>query len=250
MIFIIHVTGGVKGLFNIVPEGLQYVSPAKRYLFEWSEISNIFPWKKPNALTVIDVNGETSTGMVFGDRKHGNSWKKMDYIFKIWGEKIKESMEEVYFEYPSWCREKEVIFRRENVYWGFGGGLIILLMVLAAMRSENWWPLQFGDDWPIAMAFLFAIFGFVFGGANWKKLKQKDISQIEIDDSGLNVIYEDGNERQFYFSQVKKHHLSKRCYKGKMIFEDGSELEHLERLSYWPILREYLLSRLEPLKEG
>ncbi len=248
MIYIPRVSGGVKGVLNIFPEGLQYIGPAKRYLFKWSKISNIFPWRHFNVLTVID-DTEIIEGRVFGDRKHGNSWKKMDYIFKIWGEKIEESMEEVYFKYPSWCREKEVIFRRENVCWGFGGGLVILIMVLAAMRSENWWPLQFGDDWPIAMAFLFAIYGFILGGVNWIKLKQKNISQIEIGDSGLNVIYEDGNEKQFYFTQVKKYYLGKRRYKGKMIFEDSSELEHLERLSYWPVLRERLLSRLEPSEE-
>jgi hypothetical protein len=29
-------------------------------------------------------------------------------------------------------------------------------------------------------------------------------------------------------------------------FEDGSKLVGLEKLSYWPILREYLLAKLEP----
>ena len=249
MIYIPDVSGGVKGLFNIVPEGLEYVSPAKRYVFKWSKISNIFPWKKPNALTVIDVNGEASTGIVFGDRKHGNSWKKMDYIFQQWGQGLKKSSTYSVFEYPNWVEENEAKSRMYNLFWSIGGGLIIILMCVAALRENNWSISNIKDDWPIIFAFLFGLCGLYSGFTiilNRKKIKWKEIL---VDEHGVTVIYNNGTNATLDLFRVKKHNLSKHRYKGTIVFQDGTKLINLERASYWPVLREYLLSRLEPLEE-
>ena len=171
MVYIPRLSGGVKGKLSIISEGLLYVGPERRYLFEWSKITNIFPWERFNILTVID-NSQIIEGRILGDMKYGNSWKKMDYIFQVWEDKIKQIGEDVYFEYPAWCSKKGSELCVDNILWGFLGGLVILVMVLLAMWEEGWWPLELSDDWPIAMGFGFAIYSFLLGAANLVELRR------------------------------------------------------------------------------
>jgi len=250
MIIIPDVAGGYRGLIYITEEGLIYRRTRKGDIFyEWKRITNIFPWGRFNLLTIIDEDQNVSSGFVFADRKYGRPLKKIDYIFRVWGDKIQQKSESVYFEYPAWCRKQDSKSYVENAFWGLAGGMVIIAIALAAMRENNWQISNIKEDWPIALGFLFGLYGLVFGVSNLIKRRRKKVSEIKVGENNLKIIYEDGSSKQFELTQVRKHNLAKRRYKGEIIFKDASKIEHLERVSYWPILREYLLSKLQLSEE-
>jgi len=246
MVVIPSISGRLRGIINITDDGLMYRTTKSSTFYPWEKITNIFTWRKFNVLTIIDENLNISSGFIFADRKHGRPLEKIDYISKTWEEKIKQNQKNVYFEYPDWCSEKERQLYLENIFWGLAGGALIIAVGFAAFVEEGSGPFSIKDDWPIIAGFLVGSYGLVLGLANLIERRHKKISEILPGENHLDVIYEDGSQKRFDLESVRKHNLMKRRYKGTIVFEGGLKLEHLERISYWPILREYLLSRLEP----
>lgn len=246
MIIVSNTSGGIKNVILINSEGLtfKYKSRIEQF-FTWEEITNIFPWRRFNAMTVIGQNNKVATGWVMGDREHGNSWKKMDYIYRTWEERLKQTGMRGYFEYPPWCKEKENQLHLQNIIWGIGGGLLINLMVFVALQENGWRVLNLKEDWPIIAALVFGIYALIFGVNSVIARNRKSAVEATLEEDVLEVIFEDGMIKQCNLANVRKHNLSKHYYKGMVISKDGLKFEHLERLSYWPILRELLLEKLE-----
>jgi len=74
---------------------------------------------------------------------------------------------------------------------------------------------------------------------------RKKYDKIQIRDTEIEVLYQDGSKKIFNARDIKSCRLAYPRYTGRIIFKDGTILGHLERVSYWPILRGYLLSKLD-----
>ena len=246
MIYIGDVSGGFNKTITVSDNGLAFNRRKKSFFYPWEKITNIFPWRKFNVLTVIDKDGNTLSGFVTSHKVHGNVWRNMDYISKTWEKYIRLDIENAKFKYPQWCRKRDDVLTLENVFLGLVGGPVIIAMACGAL-FENGWELSIFEDWAIIFAFLFGLYGLIFGYFNLIERKRKKIRNVAVDENNLYITYDDNCTKEFNLTSVYKHNLTKGRYKGKIIFYDGKKkLYHLERLSYWPILRKYLLSKLEP----
>jgi len=77
--------------------------------------------------------------------------------------------------------------------------------------------------------------------------EHKRFLSIEINEDSLSFQDELGNSQTRFISDVIGWNLDKT--KGALAFSDGTRFNDLEKLRYWPILREYLLSKLKPSAE-
>lgn len=237
----------IRKVVYISEEGLIFRGLTDSHLHKWENITNIFLWPTFNVLTVIDAHGKISSGKIHPDRTYGCLDKKLTYIFEVWADSIRESEWAVGFEYPE-VFERMVSKRNfwDAVYSGGGGTLFLAFTIYVAARID-WENPEIENYLMISVGVLFGLF--CIFAAFWGLLVQprkKKWTQIRATDSTLEVEYNDDTIREFDLRNVKKHTLRECNYIGKIKFTDGAKMKHLERVKYWPILREYLLSKLEP----
>jgi len=88
---------------------------------------------------------------------------------------------------------------------------------------------------------------FFFGSLIYlKKYFEKKVKEIFLSGYTINVMYDDQTIRSFNILGIRKFKLQNPNNIGTIILGDGTKIKHVDRVSYWPILQEYLLSKLEP----
>jgi len=142
-------------------------------------------------------------------------------------------------EYPSWAFVKGR--RKSIVFWCFMAGLLLISLVIFMLTSIT------GLTMKKLMALLSILLGFgallVLG---WlAPIQTKKYQRLSASQDKLNIQYCDGTWHEFDLRNVVSHALDD-LYCASVTFLGGAKLDHLERVSYWPILREYLLLKLNP----
>ena len=91
---------------------------------------------------------------------------------------------------------------------------------------------------------------FIWSLVNFKKYVEKSFRRISIVGNTVEVTYDEHITRPFDILGKKEFLFQDRTNNVTVVFEDGSKLRYVERVSYWPVLRGYLLSKLEPSKNS
>jgi len=88
---------------------------------------------------------------------------------------------------------------------------------------------------------------FIWSLVNFKKYVKKRFQHISLAGNTVEVTYDEhAAARSFDILSKREFLFQDRTNNVAVVFEDSTKLQHLERVSYWPILREYLLSKLQP----
>ncbi len=134
---------------------------------------------------------------------------------------------------PRWIKSKRRLSKMR--YIGFPSGA--LLMVLIGLELKGYGPYIF------SLPFVFWVV--ISTISTWLyNRKNKGLLSLKVSDA--NITWQD----QYHYSGTRNisdiisFNLEKT--EGSIQFLGGRKLTNLEELRYWPILREYLLSKLEP----
>lgn len=170
-------------------------------------------------------------------RKHKYVASVLESLYDIFLESLnnkKLNVEKVDFSHPTrWIKSKERFFKMHCILFAFG----ILAMIYVGSNFRGWGPYLF----PLPFLFLFVIVAL----REWRLNRlQKCLQSLKVGENQLIWKDEFGKSETKSFSEVRSFGLDK--IKGFLEFSDGTKLRDLEKLRYWPLLRQHLLSKLEP----
>lgn len=232
---------------TVSKEGLTFEKPKNKRLYKWEEITNIFNWLRASVICIIDAQGNVNCGNI-GPSNFKTYDEDLNYIWQEWFNNIpaKETIKS--FEYPHWCIKKEKGLAIRNVFEGICGGIVIwglgtLCLALNIVDSLKAWVFLVSGG-------IVGLLFFIWSLVNFKKYIGRNFKHISVTGSIINVIYEDGTTCSYNIPSVRKVKLHSPANIEAIIFENGTKIKHLDRVSYWPILRDYLLSKLEPTEKN
>lgn len=146
----------------------------------------------------------------------------------------KLNVEALDFSHPdTWIKSKHRSLMTTCVLSAVG----VLVMIYVGLNFEGWGPYLF----PLPFVIIFVIIVL----REWLlNRRQKCLLSLKVSEDQLVWQDEFGRSETESLSEVKSFELDK--IKGYLEFSNGTKLRDLEKLRYWPILREYLLSKLGP----
>jgi len=247
MIVLIPRTETHRAVIDISEDGLTFRDIKRKTFCQWESITHIFRWSLFNLLVVIDVDGNVSIGNAYPDSTFRKSSEKVKYIWNVWRNKILDAQDITKFEYSRWCRRKELPMFLSNAILGVGFGLCVIGLTVYIFATEDWEAgAEFRSFFALIAGVMLSLYALGFGIHNLLEHLRKKLREISLLEDGLQVVYDNGAITNLDINKIRKYHLENPRNIGTLIFEDGTKLRNLDRLSHWVILREYLLSKLEP----
>lgn len=199
-----------------------------RHLFVWESFS-------PRRTYCVSISDEDRVRLIrIRQRKRKRSIKTFCKIWEAWSATI-STREVAHFEYPVWGIVRMSKDRLKNMV-----GLILSLLPLWCLTMF----ICLGKG--ISMALLISsiwLFPIVLCLVIWY-ISPTAFHKIWRIPEGIKINFVNGHTRDFLFTDIRYYRLD--TTDAYIKFDDGTKLLHLEFTSYWPILREYLLSKLEP----
>lgn len=210
------------------PIGVQYDLQNVKHFFYWhNRLSD------KRYCVSINKDGQVSLTRVKAtkelNRKFIESWQE-------WSDMIRKEKNFLVFEYPIWSLVKDYRYKINSCIIAVVSTFLLLVLT---------WSLTTGTSMPKRGFILALLLGlFFFGLLGWSRYP-KSFCRISITEDSLTVNFVDGSIRSFYLQNVKRYYFAVKARNAFIVLCDGTKLFHLERVSYWPILREYLLLKLE-----
>lgn len=233
-------------IIHVSDEGLIFKDTRTEVLKKWDQIKHIFRWTRFNVLVVIDKNGDVSVGNAFADKSFQTSSQKIANIWDTWKIKLKNAQPVDMFEYPNWCNQEESYIASQNIFWGLGAGVVFLFFSIKIFFDEDWrkWEGLHEYIGPFG-GIMFALYCFWCVICSFILRTKRKISKLHLDGNSLRVAYNNGSIDVLDIRDIKKCRLKNPRNWGYIVFQNGTKLKALDRLSYWPVLQEHLLSILE-----
>jgi len=206
--------------------------------FTWEDVAAIFPFsfcrfdmRHYHNFAFGIANGE-NVGFVIVQKDVASLLEKLYDVFLENLNSKEMDVEKVDFSHPThWIKSKQRFFKMHCILSAFG----VLAMGYLGRNFVGWSPYLF----PLPFLFLFAIIVI----REWLLNRhQKCLLSLKISENQLLWKDEFGRSGTKSLSEVKSFKLDK--IKGSLEFSDRTKLIDLEKLYYWPLLREYLLSKL------
>jgi hypothetical protein len=137
-----------------------------------------------------------------------------------------------------------------NTVLGVGSGLFLIGLAVYIFVTEDWRAgAEFRSFFALIAGLLLGFYALFFGIHNLFERLRKKLIEISLLEDGLQVVYDNGTTANLDIKSIRKYRLENPRNMATLIFEDGTKLVNLDQLSHWVILREYLLSKLEPEDE-
>lgn len=246
MITIVSSRRKYNKMIYVSEEGLSFRGPGSRDLKKWEQIKHIFRWTRFNILVVIDKSGDVLVGNALPDKSFQKSLKKVEYIFDTWKIKLKNSQPIDIFEYPNWCNQEESYIASQNIFWGLSAGVVLLFFSIKIFFDEDWRKWEGLREYIAPLGgILFAIYCFWTVACSFVIRSERKITKLELDGNNLRVAYNNGSIDVLDIRDIKKYRLKSPRNWGYIVFQNGTKLKALDRISYWPVLQEHLLSKVE-----
>lgn len=241
MIISPNIGTGSKHSITILEDGLLFEDASNQKVYRWESIKHIFSWKSRNVLVVIDKSDCVILGNLFRDKYFNNITEMINSILSTWLINLPpESSSIRSFGYPDWCNKQNMNGIRSYIVNGFVSATIFGFITVEISDSfkeilTNWG--SFGSALFSVLSICLMLYGL------YKRFKYNPIHQVEIQDSTFLVTYE-SEQRSFPLHEVI--YVIEKNTNTKIIFQNKDVLHGVNRVSYWPVLRDRLLSKLEP----
>jgi len=157
--------------------------------------------------------------------KGGLNYEEYMGLWNHWGEIIHAKCKPEVFEYPTWGLHQ----RHVETALGYTATILLCLILSAFMTP--------------VISFLL-IFAPVFLWVFVRLALPKPLGSISLVNGGFRISFANGKTYEYSYNDLKHYEL--RTLSSYISLRDRTRLHHLERVSYWPILRQRLLSKLEP----
>lgn len=204
-------------------------------LLEWKNIKHIYNLGRYNNLMVIDKKDQPFGGRVLPDNHFSNASEKIKCIWETWRRKIPDAEQIKRFRYPDISSEKNEATISSIL---FGGPLFRFTFLLFLLLSII--------DISILYIAIFVLLCHLFTAIpNLINLQKPKAIEVYFSQDIFNVVYDDKSVKNLYINNISKYNLDDPHKVGTIIFRNGTKLQNLDRVSYWPLLQEQLLSKLE-----
>jgi len=204
-------------------------------IVDWGDIKHFFVWERRSVVVINKVGMVKQIILKKGD-------KVGDYVklWLTWSKHLKANEGCNSFEYPTWVRIQDI--RRAYQVSVFMMLSILTLSVIFAC----------GPSAGVKSAYLFLLLSALIGVSLLflacevgSHIARRKYAYIGCALKSIKVTLLDGTMREFSFDQVEHFSFDTATKHTFIRFADGTCLRYLERLSYWPILRDLLLSNLQ-----
>lgn len=216
-------------------QGLTFRDIHGEKLYHWDKIRNIF-FDSLNIVSVVDKEGNKSEGKMPSPKKIKPN-AKIEAIWSQWADHIARKEEIIKFEYPIEEQKKD-----ENTAF-FEALFAIVLGVGLPIMHILMWEREIGIFIP-AFVLLISL-TFVIWGILRLKSKPKVLSSISIEQDRILVHYTSGEIQECMKSGITDSTF-KYYRTGVLItFKGLPYLKKIERVSYFPVLRQKLLEIIQ-----
>ena len=216
----------------------------KRALFEGAK--HMFINHNEPSVAIIYEGGERRKMRLVSSLRRRKFKAEIRELWRVWKEGIAEKDKITQFEYPEYYRKRDIKAGWENVIVMACFGVLFSILCLHAIFSPQEEINKTGYSGSLGLAIVFGIF--VFASA-WGifyafKCRKSELFRIIVNTEKIEVEYENGNTKTFRQDDIKKCSCHPFFRSGMVVkFKDGTCLEHLERVSYWPVLQDRLFGQ-------
>jgi hypothetical protein len=216
-------------------EGIIFRDIHDEKLYSWDTIENII-FLSLNIVSVIDQEGNKSEGKMPFEKKIKPK-EKIEAIWNQWADHIAGKEEMRKFEYPPDEQKKDEKNALAEAWLAIAGGIGLPIMLIFMREREM------GIFIP-AFVLLSSIATLIWGVFRLKR-EPKILSSISIEQDSVLVHYTSGE-----IQECRKSDITDSTFKcdrtGVMVSVKGMPaLKYIERVSYFPVLKEKLLEIVE-----
>ena len=215
----------------------------KRTLFLGAKYLFIRP-QEPS-VTIIYEGGEQRKLRLISTIIHRRKFKSdILELWRVWKEGIAEKEIITRFEYPECYRKNKT-----KAVWADGiamacFGVFFSILCFYSIFDPKRIKITDNSD-SLGLAIIFAILVFASSWCIFYVYKERKIVHfIRIADNAekIEVEYENGETKTFNKDDIKKYSYPSFSRSGAVVkFKDGTRFENLDRVSYWPVLKERLI---------
>jgi hypothetical protein len=223
-------------------EGIEFQNIQGNKLYPWPKIKYIHLNEgsaKSLWLHIEDEKGNSSKGRLPVRKVK----KEVEKIWTLWSENADVKCNK--FEYPGW---KITSDKQNDLLEGIilsACGLIGTPLIIQFLISQDQSFLHTLSG--LAIISLISIFGIGFAVSGIQTLlsrKRKRLAQISVNESNCIITYDDDSREIKQFNQIQTYDLGIHADGAWIKFKDKTKLKNLDKLSYWPLLRDFLLQEL------
>jgi len=196
--------------------------------YDWRKIRHFFPWHNQLSGKYYYVGIYEDGQVIIRRMRTAKDYNDFAESCKQWYNTLKSEMNPTYFEYSAWSILQEYTNKTRTII----GLLLTFSYILVLLK-------------PIVALISLTALSFLVLLKSWSV--PKDYYRISIIGETLRVNFIDGSTIELLLEDVIRFRFDWKVGNSRIFFKDGTKLVHLERLSYWPILREQLLLKLEPV---
>jgi hypothetical protein len=216
----------------------------ERRVIKWTEVDSFYcssvKGKYPGPICLVLNNGEIYNIVSI----RGDVPVILDKLYDLFLYNLRDhnNIKKIEFPHPlSWIKYKNLDSIEAFIGTVVIVFLIVSLLIAVYIKAKNKniviWPFS------VPMILIIVMLISLFLREYFLKQKRKGIVSLKIDQSGFTFQLEHGSRQIKTLSEIVRYKLDKT--NGSITFSDGTKLMDIEKLRYWPILREYLLSKLE-----
>jgi hypothetical protein len=203
----------------------------------WRDIKAIFPeFHKPTTINFLLI--ETIKGEIYAVKTSYNS-VDLDNIYKKMLEEIvqrKFNIHELKFQFSAEIEKK---LNRRRTFLIFSTAILLILGIGRYFQIG----IHLSDPTFFLIAPLIC-FGFIKIVKSNKDIYAKSLC---VGDHGIKLFFKNNNIYKFYeYSDIEICKIDK--FYGLIKFNDRFYMKELEKLYYWPLLREHLINKLQNAK--
>ncbi|MHC4646534.1 MAG: hypothetical protein ACYTBJ_13620 [Planctomycetota bacterium] len=224
-------------------EGLKVANVAGEALYPWEDIKYIHLYHNGSSAAVVNKHERCGIGQLSVSEGLKTRSKQMEQIWASWLDKI-ESKEDIHeFEYPQWSRDRDARQARDyGILMTVCAIFIFAIAFFLLLRRQDASGNELGAS---AGFFLFGLVPAGVAGYFFRESRKKRLRNLYLREGKITVYYDDGSTAQYDIEDITEYRCRLYADGAEIIFRDGTTFKNLDRVSYWPVLRERLQIHLQ-----
>lgn len=215
---------------------------------KWKDVTNFFMWKdvlnSRRYFVVIGKEGELVLERADNHKKYHN--KFIEY-WELWRDELLKCERPIVYDYPVWFVNRSTR-KKYLAFFGLQSFLVLSVVVLLLRTGiSNTSEIINALDLTLFLMFVLLI-GILVETVLLFITTRRGFWKLSLNGNCVRINFLNSSVKVIPVESIKKFCLRIDATNARITFDNGVSLNHLERIAHWPILREYLLSKLEPRK--
>ncbi len=224
-------------------EGLKVANVAAQALYRWEDIKYIQLYHNGNSAAVVNKQQRFGIGQLSVSEGLKNQSEQMEHIWAKWLDKIERREDIREFEYPTWSQQRDAQELRSG-----GVKMVICGIVICGIGFLPFAENKDGEGSVLAARVIFFLLGLLvlgLAGYFFRASRKKKLHSLRVRERQMTIYYDDGSTACYDTEDIREYRYGAYSQGVEITFKDGTRLKNLDRVSYWPVLRERLQTCLQ-----